>query len=305
MLPLNGCTTYFPHLVCFLCLFSVHHVDGVDGQGHITRVTHCLVPDSVTLAPGYDTMQDPNIYKTTDLCGYVAPRQFPDMQLPVPGTPAPPRQASPPRSPIPAPGQFIPDHLTAVMQCTHDEQVQFLKPLGRDPCTHFREKDEERILNSLGPDVVICPFCNRKYKSHQKLRSHCKQHHCKLLALKCNSCDKLFDYAYALKVHLQLHSSTRRRIHKCHLCNKSYINKSKLNEHLRQHITGKPQCNYCNKQLADSKSLADHKKICPHWPGIENLSDEQRKPFKCPHCYKRYTHLADVCCHSKAKHPNV
>ena len=145
--------------------------------------------------------EDPNIYKTTDLCGYAVPRQFPCMQIPVPGTPAPARQASPPRSPIPAPGQFIPD-LIAVMQCMHDEQVQFLKPLGRDPCAHFREKDEERILNSLGSDVVICPFCNRKCKSHQKLWSHCKWHHCNSLALKCNSCDKVFGDAYTLKVHL-------------------------------------------------------------------------------------------------------
>ena len=118
----------------FLMPFSVCCLDGVDAQGHITTITHCLVPDSVTLAPGYDAMQeDPNIYKTTDLCRYAAPRQFSDMQLPVPGTPAPARQASPPRSPIPATGEFIPDHLIAVMQCMHDEQMQFLKPLERDP----------------------------------------------------------------------------------------------------------------------------------------------------------------------------
>ena len=140
----------------FLMSFSVHHIDGVDAQGHITTITHCLAPDSMTLAPGYDARQeDPNIYKTTDLCWYAVPRQFPEMQLPVPGAPAPARQASPPRSPVPAPGQFIPDHLITVMHHMHDEEVWFLKPLGRDPCAHFREKDEERILNSLGPDVVV------------------------------------------------------------------------------------------------------------------------------------------------------
>ena len=226
------------------------------------------------------------------------------MQLPVPGAPAPARQTSPPISPISTLGQFIPDHLIAVMQCMHDEQVRFLKPIGRDPCTHFREKDEERILNSLGPDVVVCPFCNRKCKSHQKLKSHCKGHHCKSLVDFEGVCiTKNFITGIALKC-LWLHSGTG-RIHKCHICNKSYITKSKLNEHCKQHITGRPQCNYCKKQLADSKTLADHKKICPWCPGIENLSDKQRKPFKCPHCYKRYTHLADVHQHPKAKHPNV
>ena len=63
--------------------FSVCCIDGVGDQDHLTTVTHCLqVPDSVTLTPGYDAMkEDPDIYKTTDLCGYAAPRQFPGMQL--------------------------------------------------------------------------------------------------------------------------------------------------------------------------------------------------------------------------------
>ena len=83
--------------------------------------------------------EDPDIYKTLDLCGYAAPKQFPDMQLPVPGTPTPAQQPSTTSTP----GQFIPEHLITVMQCMHDEHVHFLKPLGRDPCAYFKEKDEE------------------------------------------------------------------------------------------------------------------------------------------------------------------
>ena len=94
----------------------------------------------MTLAHGYDAMkEDPNIYKTLDLCGYAAPRQFPDMQLPVPGTPTPAQQSSTTSTP----GQFVPEHLITVMQRMHDEHVHFLKPLGRDPCAYFKEKDEE------------------------------------------------------------------------------------------------------------------------------------------------------------------
>ena len=69
--------------------FSVHRVDGVDSAGHVTTVTYCLSPDSVTIAHGYNTMrEDPNIYKNLDFCGYLASRHFPDMQLPVPGAPS-------------------------------------------------------------------------------------------------------------------------------------------------------------------------------------------------------------------------
>ena len=49
-------------------------MDGVDDQGHVITDTQSLDPDSITLAPGYDAMKDPDIYKTTDLSGYSAPR---------------------------------------------------------------------------------------------------------------------------------------------------------------------------------------------------------------------------------------
>ena len=288
-------------VISFLMSFSVHQIDGVDDEGNVTTVTHSLSPDSVTLTRGYDAMkEDPNIYKTLDPCGYAAPRQFPDMQLPVPGTPTPAQQSSTTSTP----GQFIPEHLITVMQHMHDDHVHFLKPLGRDPCAYFKEKDEERILRALGPDVVVCPFCSRRCRSHQKLKSHCKKHHCKSFALKCNSCTKVFGDSYALKIHMRLHSSTG-RVHKCHVCNKAYLTKSKLNEHSKLHVTGKPQCEHCDKLLADSKSLADHKKICPKCPGAADLTEEQKRPHKCPHCYKRYTCTADVSHHCKSKHPNA
>ena len=74
----------YPQPSPFSLSFAVHHFDGVDDQGHVITVTHSLVPDSVTLAPGYDAMrEDPDIYKTMDFCGYAASRQFPDIALPM------------------------------------------------------------------------------------------------------------------------------------------------------------------------------------------------------------------------------
>ena len=159
-------------LVPFLMSFPVCRIDGVDKDGNVTTVTHSLSPDSVTLAQSYDAMkEDPDIYKTLDLCRYSGPRQFPEMQLPIPGALAPAQQSST----TSILGRFIPEHLITVMQCMHDEHVHFLQPLGRDPCAYFKEKDEERILRALGPDVVVCPFCSRRCRSHQRLVSHCKK----------------------------------------------------------------------------------------------------------------------------------
>ena len=91
--------------------FPVRCIDGVDAAANVTTVTHCLSPDSVTLACGYDAMkEDPSIYKTLDLCGYSAPRQFPDMQLPVPGAPSSTQQSS-----TASTRQFVPEHLITVI----------------------------------------------------------------------------------------------------------------------------------------------------------------------------------------------
>ena len=143
--------------------FSVRRIDGVDSAGQVMTVTYCLSPDSVTIAHGYDAMrEDPNIYKTLDFYGYSVLRHFPDMQLPVPGAPSVSDSAQQSTQ-----CQFVPEHLISVIQGMQDEHVHFLKPLGRDPCSYFKEKDEARILRALGPDVVVCPFCSRKCRSHQ------------------------------------------------------------------------------------------------------------------------------------------
>ena len=130
--------------------FPVHRVDGVDSSGNVMTVTYCLSLDSVTLGRGYDAMkEDPNIYKTLDFCGYLASRHFPDMQLPVPGASSVTDSAQQ-SSTASTQCQFVPEHLISVIQGMLDEHVHFLKPLGRDPCSYFKEKDEAGILRLLG-----------------------------------------------------------------------------------------------------------------------------------------------------------
>ena len=282
----------------------MRHIDGVDSSGNVTTVTYCLSLDSVTLAHGYDAMkEDPDIYKTLDFCGYSASKHFPDMQLPVPGTPSVSDSAQQPAT-ASTQCQFVPEHLISVIQGMHNEHVRFLKPLGRNPCSYFREKDEARILRALGPDVVVCPFCSRKCRTHQKLVSHCKRCHCQSLALKCTSCTKVFGDPYSLKVHMRLHSSSE-RVNKCNICGRAYLTKSKLNEHSKVHILGKLPREHCNKLFADSKTLSVHKKVCPKRPGADDLTEEEKKPHKCPHCSKRYTRTSDVVRHCKSKHPGI
>ena len=299
ILRLNGYLLFFQVNSIFVS-FSVHRVDSVDSAGHVTTVIYSLSPDSMTTARGYDALrEDPDIYKTLDFCGYSASRYFPDMQLPVPGAPSVSDSVQQSTQ-----CQFVPEHLISAIQGMHNEHVHFLKPMGRDPCSYFKEKDEARILRALGPNVVICPFCNRKCRSHQKLVSHCKRRHCQSLALKCTSCNKIFGDSYALKIHMRLHSSSE-RVHKCNICGKAYLTKSRLNEHSKVHTIGKVPCEHCNKLFAEPKILVVHKKTCSKHPGADTVTDEERRPHKCPHCYRRYTRVSDVARHCRLKHPDI
>ena len=86
---------------------------------------------------------------------------------------------------------------------------------------------------------------------------------------------------------------------------KAYLTKSKLNEHSKVHTIGRLPCEHCNKLFAQSKTLSVHKKTCSKCPGADNLTKEEKKPHKCPHCTKRYTHVSDVVRHCKSKHPGI
>ena len=134
--------------------------------------------------------------------------------------------------------------------------------------------------------------------------SHCKRRHCQSLALKFTSCNKVFGDPYALKIHMRLHSSSE-KVNKCNICGKAYLTKSKLNEHSKVHTIGRLPCEHCNTLFAKSKTLSVHKKICPKCPGADNLTEEEKKPHKCPHCTKRYTRASDVVRHCKSKHPGI
>ena len=87
------------------------------------------------------------------------------MQLPVPGAPS----VSDTAQPSAQQGQFVPEHLISVNSRHARRACAFSEASGEGSCSYFKEKDETRILRALGPDVVVCPFCNRKCRSHHKL----------------------------------------------------------------------------------------------------------------------------------------
>ena len=80
------------------------------------------------------------------------------------------------------------------------------------------------------------------------------------------------------------------------------MNKSKLNEHTKHHAFNRVPCAHYSTTVGDKKSLQDHLKVCSKHSGADQLTEEQKKPFKCDYCWHRYMHNKDLRFHMWAKH---
>ena len=175
---------------------------GNDGQVYSSLMP--LEVNSISLATGYEFRhENQSIYLSKDLCEFVPRRQWPNIILPVPA-PIPPQPA-----PVGLNTQLI-----RAMQATHDTAVDILHSQGTDPCTVYREKQVEYILNHVKCGHKKCKVCNKELSSTQKLKSHIRATHCHSAAYKCSICSKPFGDPYALTVHKRDHSASARK----HVC---------------------------------------------------------------------------------------
>ena len=189
------------------------------------------------------------------------------------------------------------------LQGTHDSVVHLLHTQGIDPCKVFKENEADTVLANVRPKQTKCRFCDRVCKSTQKLKAHIRSKHFRDATFKCDICGKKFGESYALSTHKKVHSSGGRKF-LCAVCGMGFVKKSKLNEHTKHHALNKVTCAHYSTIVGDKKSLQDHLKVCSKHPGADQLTEEQKKPFKCDHCYHRYMHNKDLKCQIWAKHPD-
>ena len=214
------------------------------------------------------------IYLSRDFLEFIPRHQWPDVQLPVPQPPQPPQPS-------------VNEEVLNGLQSTHDATVDML-------CTQG--------LMLVKYTMVKCSFCSRVCKTTQKLKVHIRSHHLKSTAYNCSVCNKSFGDPYDLCQHKKSHVEGGRKF-LCDVCGKGFVSKSQVNEHTKKHQQGRVTCAHCSKSLVDKKTLQDHIKVCPFHPQPSQQeqekpqTEEQAKPHKCDHCYRRYVHRNDLLCH--------
>ncbi|CAH1801542.1 unnamed protein product [Owenia fusiformis] len=94
---------------------------------------------------------------------------------------------------------------------------------------------------------------------------------------KCEYCQKCFMLKKVLKQHIRIH--TQEKPFKCDHCGKCFIQQNNLKRHIMTHTGEKPfKCDHCGKCFKQESTLKEHIRI-----------HSGEKPFKCEHCEKCFT----------------
>ena len=187
-----------------------HDVEAEDETIHVNDSLLSFVPlqciDDYKLEK-----EDPGVFSDGDdpVDKWTPRREWPDKPLQV-------KQATPEPQAEQANQAFI-DHL---MQ-QHHMNARVLESMGYDPCGEFKRSKAPSVLARVRERNVTCSICKTKLSSTQSLRSHIRSKHLEESQpqFKCQQCNVACGGAYALKVHMQVHSATGRP-HLCAVCGK-------------------------------------------------------------------------------------
>lgn len=103
----------------------------------------------------------------------------------------------------------------------------------------------------------MCSECGQMFLTSGTLKKHLKTQHFDPQIYECHVCQKIFKRKDKLNNHLSIHTGFRPFL--CDLCPKKFITKTKLKEHQRRHLGEKRfSCLLCSKLYSGSHDLRKH-----------------------------------------------
>ncbi|XP_064611370.1 zinc finger protein 227-like [Liolophura sinensis] len=134
-----------------------------------------------------------------------------------------------------------------------------------------------------------CETCDKTFPNASALRLHDRVHTGERPYL-CNECGKAFKQRTAFQNHLRTH--TGEMPFKCTMCDAAFRQLVELHRHQRRHTGEKPQlCTICGKRFAERGYLKSHMRL-----------HTGEKPFSCTLCGKSFSQRTSLKCHMKSHH---
>ncbi|XP_055608701.1 myoneurin-like [Uranotaenia lowii] len=142
------------------------------------------------------------------------------------------------------------------------------------------QETESNPTNAV--DFILQNFHNlNKSKRKNQKPNNSRRHQCEV-------CEKLFIRKSNLIDHLRLHANVK--MFSCTFCNASFVQAGNLKSHIRTHTLERPfKCQYCHKGFTQSSALNTHERI-----------HTNTRNYICEICQKGFTNSSDL-----SKHRNT
>ncbi|XP_053406681.1 zinc finger protein 37-like isoform X2 [Mercenaria mercenaria] len=110
----------------------------------------------------------------------------------------------------------------------------------------------------------VCNICGRKFSKNQHLEGHNVKHHKAEKMYACTKCHKKFTYKSTAHRHEKvcLGSAAMKTEYTCEVCNKAFVNKKSIRQHMILHSEPKHICDSCGKTFIWRTSYKVHCNLC-------------------------------------------
>ncbi|XP_011644475.1 zinc finger protein 615-like [Pogonomyrmex barbatus] len=165
---------------------------------------------------------------------------------------------------------------------------------------------EHYLFVHVGARPHICEVCGKSFQLKARLKEHLRKHTGEK-PYQCEICGQRCMTSHSLKFHKKSHFPVR---HACSVCNKSFLKKQNLNEHLEKHWKKDKNvklpriftCSLCNCDLPTYRMLKHHMIGTHKLDRQDPLITEQKPLYECNECHEKFKHQMSLKAHKEKVH---